>query len=206
MASTRNKKWSVIFAGALLVLSLIVVIALLPGRDICSDDIRGFEREASSSLEAIRTKLESIKASARVQEIYNVPQLKDLNAANFAALRACDSQCKLLSQCLRFVYFRPPSEACPTEYNDYKATTKSASEILGKLQQVETQTNQVAAKVEDLSRIERSVAELEKTSSSTGGRLAILQAEARRAKVEISQDLMGVSDGLNELSAPQRGN
>src|SRR4051794_17114530 len=94
-----NQKLLAVIVSVVLIAVVVVLVALLPSKDICSDDVRGYEDSASSSLDAARQDLSKIKASVTVEESRKVPvQLDGLSATNFAALKACDTQCKLLRQ------------------------------------------------------------------------------------------------------------
>jgi hypothetical protein len=201
-----NKTLLAAVAGAILVVVIIVLVVLLPQKDICSDDVRGYEHTASSSLDATRENLSKIKASIAVEERHKVPtQLDKLTATNFAALKACDTQCKLLGQCLRFVFIKAPSQACPMEYKDYKARTDSALLLLGELQRIEMAAKQATQKAETLSQTKEDAKELERTSGSTGGRVAVLQARAQQLEQDVLQDLSVIGQQMNLLIPQQIG-
>jgi hypothetical protein len=200
-----NNKLVRVVAGAVIIAIILIVVALLPSNDICSDDVRGYEREASSSLNVVRKNFNAIEAIAGVEEIYKVEQLDRLNPASFAALRACDVQCKLLRQCLRFVFLNPPSQACPSEYGDYKEATKSALSLLEELHRLQLATEQAAQKAEQLGRVRKDVEEVEKFSGSTGGRLAVLRAQARQLESDLSQALSDIDQQMGSLISRKSG-
>jgi len=195
-----NKNLLIIAGASLLVATVAVLLIVLPSRDICSDDVRGYERTASSSLEAAREDFSKIRGSVSAEERQKVPvQLDGLSATNFAALKACDTQCKLLDRCLRFVLMKPPSEACPTEYADYKSRTESALKFLDDLKKVEMGAKQAVQKAGALDQARQDVAKLENSPSSTGGRLAVLKARVDQIQQDLSQDLAGLNRQIDSI-------
>jgi len=192
-------------AAAVLTLVIVVLIILSPSKDICSDEVRGYDDTANSSLDVARQNLSKIKATVSTELSVKVPvQLDGLNATNFAALKACDTQCKLLGQCLRFVFFKPPSEACPNEYKDYKERTDAALGLLSKLQGVAAASKQAAQKSEEVGRRRKDAAELENSSGSTGGRVDQLNDEIRQMQSDLSRDLSAVDQRINEVLRDQQ--
>ncbi len=176
---------------------------LLPSNDICSDDIRGYEKDASSSLDLVRKSLSAVNAKAGSKEIYKAPKLDGLNPANFAVLRACDAQCKILRQCLRFVFWKPPSQACPVEYEDYKKTARSAADVLAKINELRVEATRAEQKADEVGHARKDVEELEKSSGSTGGRIAVLRARLLQLESELTQNVQGINQGLTTLASPQ---
>lgn len=207
-----NKKMLAVMASAVLLVVIVVLVALIPSKDICSDDVRGYESTASSSLDATRENLSRIKASIAVEEGRKVPvQLDGLSATHFAALKACDTQCKLLGRCLRFVFMRPPSQACPVEYADYKTRTEAALKLLEGLNRIEVTSKEAAQKAEALGRSRQDVEEfgIDKSgidkSGSTGGREAVLKARVQQLKKDLSQDLSFINEQIDGLLQNQTG-
>ena len=186
-----NKKVVRVIASAIVTLAVVFVVLLNLPDDICSDDVRGYERDASSVLSIVRKTFNSIKAVMRVQERLRVPQLDGLTALTLTALRGIDTQCKLLRQCARFVYFDPPSEACPTEYTDYQEARDSTLALLKEIEGVQHAAQSAAREAKQLDRARQDVKSLEDTSSSTGGRLAIFESE-------------GCKPGKKPLERPRR--
>lgn len=160
----------VIFVGA--------AYFLISKDDICTDKIRGFEQSASSAVEGARQSFSKISATVKSEEIYKTAQIfENLTPADFSVLRACDIQCALLTRCLKFVFFSPPSEACPREYEDFQAQSKAASELLAKLEQTRSAASQLAKEADQIDSLRSGIAEIEKSSGSTGGRVAVLKNE-----------------------------
>jgi hypothetical protein len=190
-----------LIASAVLIAIIVALVTFFPSKDICSDDVRGYENLASSSLNATRENLSKIKGSLTVEERQKVPtQLDGLTATNFQTLKACDTQCKLLGQCLRFVFMTPPSQACPTEYADYKLRVDSAMKFLDALHQVEMRSGQATQNADALKRRRQDIEDLEQNSSgATGGRLAVLQAQARQLESNVSQQLSDMDHKITEL-------
>ena len=191
-----NKK--VVKVGGGIVIIVVILLVLLNGHDdTCSDDVRGYDRDVSSTISTLREAFNSIKVRLRVQERLNVPPLDGLTARTHTALRGIDTQCKLLRQCLRFVYFSPPSEACPTEYTDYRETRDTALTLLKKIERIQPAAQSAVQKAVRLHGARKDVESLEDTSSSTGGRLAVLQARARQLEGSLSQSLEAISSQID---------
>ena len=192
-----KKKTVRIIAGAIVLLAVFSLLLLNQPDDTCSDDVRGYERDFSSTISALRATFNSIEASMHGQDHLKVPQLAGLNALTLTALRGIDTQCKLLRQCVRFVYFNPPSEACPTEYTDYRETRNSALALLKEIQGIQPAVRSAAQEAEQLHGARQDVESLENTSGSTGGRLAILKARVGQLEGNLSQALAGISDQID---------
>jgi hypothetical protein len=180
--------------AAALAAIIAVLLIVMPRADICSDDVRGYERSASSSLNVSRDNLSKIEASLKGDSSVKVPtQLDGLSAMNFAAIKACDTQCKLLAQCLRFVFLKSPAQACPVEYQDYKTRAEVALTVLSGLSKIEEESKKSAQKAKALDEKRRDVADLEKTSGSTGGRLAVLKSELAQLQDTLAKDAAGLT-------------
>lgn len=191
---------SLIIGIILLTAFASAVVFMLPQNSICTDEIRGFEQRASSSIEATRKAFDQVKADASTSNEYSVPQLEGLNAANLSALKACDTHCKLLSQCLRFVYFEPPSEACPNEYSDYKEAVASATDLFYKLEQLKTSAINASKAAAQLAIIKRDIKELEFTSGSTGGRIVVLQTRAEQSDRALQEFVHRANFEFNDIN------
>ena len=196
-----KKKAIRIIAGAIVVLAIVFVVLINPPDDTCSDDVRGYERNVSSAISILRETFNSIKARVHVQDHLKVSQLDELNAVTFTALRGIDTQCKLLRQCLRFVYFSPPSEACPTEYTDYRETRDSALVLLTEIEGIQLATQSAAHKAAQLDGARQDAESLEKTSGSTGGRLAVLQARVRQLEGNLLSALAVISSQIDGVTS-----
>ena len=199
-----KKKAVGVIASAIVALAAVFVVLLNQPDDTCSDDVRGYERDISSAISILGEAFNSIKARVQVQEHQKVPQLDGLTALTLAALRGIDTQCKLLRQCVRFIYFSPPSEACPTEYADYRETRDSALALLTQIEGIQPAAQDAAQEAKQLDGARQDVESHENTSSSTGGRLAILQARVRQLEHNLSQALAAISsqiDGVISNSA-----
>lgn len=144
--------------------------------------------------------MSGIKGSLTVEQRQKVPtQLDGLNATNFSALKACDTQCKLLERCLRFVFISSPSDACPTEYRDYQERIDSVLTLLAELQQIEASSKEALQRAEILAQSRRDVEELEKSSGSTGGRVAVLRAKTQQLEQNLSQNLSSIDAKVKDL-------
>lgn len=196
------KKWLPLLIGAGLV--VVLLIWFFPSKDICSDEVRGYETAAKASLDAARESLISLKASLGNEESQKVPsQIDGLTATNFAALKACDTQCKILGRCLRFVYLKSPSDACPTEYKDYKARVNSALELLAGLQRLDTVAKKAAPKAQALKKARQEVKELERSSGSVGSRLEILKERAQQLEADLDPDLLAIQSESKAILGEQ---
>ena len=157
-----NKKQIGISMGTLLLLGLTITVIMLLHNDICSDDIRGYEKTASSSVNAIGKKFRAITETKISLE---TPPLEGLNVGNFSILKAADTSCKLLNQCLRFVLFTPPSQACPNEYSDYKKSVESAQNLFGQLTRLESHAEQAFQNANRLAYVRKNIEILSKSNA-----------------------------------------
>lgn len=192
-----KKKASGVIASAVVLLAVVLVLLLIRPDDTCSDDVRGYERDFSSAAIALLKSLKSITAHVDVSDHLRVPQLVDLSSLSFAALRGIDTQCKLLRQCVQFVYFRPPSEACPTEYTDYQETRDSALATLTEIEGIRLKAQSGAQKAEQLDDARQALENQERTSGSTGGRRAVLQTRVTTLESNISETLAAISSQID---------
>ena len=171
--------------GALALILIVLALAFGSRKDICADTVRGYKEKVGSSVSVIRSGFDSLKGSLGTDSSYEVPELSNLDVGSYQALQRCDTSCRVLSQCLRFVFFSAPSVACPEEYKDLKETQANAEIVLGRLAGVAKQVDEVKAQVPEVQRARSEVAELEKSPGATGSRLAI----ARAKQSEVDQDL-----------------
>lgn len=191
-------KKAALLIGALAALLVLLFIAL-PNKDICADTIRGYKEKANASVEIIRSGYRSLKGALGTESVVEVPQIEKLDALNFSVLRACDTHCRLLTHCLRFVLFKPPSEACPQEYRDLQDTQLRAEGVLQRLAMVGAQMKEAQAQVPAVQKARSDVQELEKAGGATGARLALAQAKQRQLDTEFSASLHQISTQLAEL-------
>ncbi|MBY5515643.1 hypothetical protein [Rhizobium leguminosarum] len=151
------------------VVLLLVVLGLgyllLPSDDICADKVRGFAKSAASSVEGTREALSKISATLKTDQAYRAEQsFANLKPADFAVLRACDTQCALLTRCLRFVIFSSPSQACPREYEDFQKKGDAAAKVLAELEQTRTNAAKLVPESEKVRQLKTGIAELEQSS------------------------------------------
>ena len=120
----------VLSLGVLSVLALLLYI-VLPKRDICADTIRGYKESANASFGAIRSGFDSLKGALGRESTFEVPQIEKLDALKLSVLQACDVQCRLLSECLRFMFLLHPRHvlgntvACRTPKSELKACSSA---------------------------------------------------------------------------------
>lgn len=185
--------------GVLAVLGALWVV--LPRNDLCADTIRGFKERASAAVDIIRTGYDSLKGALGTESVLEVPQIENLNALNFSVLRACDTHCQLLMRCLRFVFLKPPSEACPREYDDLLKTQRRAEGVLERLAMIERQTKDAQAQVPAIKEARTNVEELQRAGGATGSQLALAEAKQRQLEDALSGRLRSISSQLSELDA-----
>jgi hypothetical protein len=189
---------------AALVIGVVVGVALLlwaamPRKDFCADSIRGFKARANASFGVIRTGYESLKGALGTESSMAVPQLENLDALDFTALRACEVNCGILSSCLRFVFFRPPSQACPREYDELLQAQRRAEALLERLAVMERQTKAAGADISKLEEARAEVDQLEKAGAATGTRLARAEERQHQVEADIAARLLRVSSDLADL-------
>jgi hypothetical protein len=183
----------------------LTVVFMRPSPTICEDDVRGYETTANSSLEVARNALSKINSSASTTIGTKVAaQLAGLNASNFASLKACDTQCKLLDRCLRFVFFKAPSDACPTEYKDYKQRVDAASGLLKQVEGVAASAQDAQKKADEIDRNQKAVNELANSSGATGGRVDQLKEQIGKLTDDLSAELSSIDGKLDEIAKDQR--
>ena len=198
-----NKKVAGVIAGAVVTLAVVFVLVLNLPDDICSDDVRGYKRDTSTVLSIVSKTMNSIKAHLTVRDNREVPQLQELNGVTLAALKGIDTQCKLLRQCLRFAYFNPPSEACPTEYSDYQTARDSALVLLNEIEGVQHAAESAAQKAQQLRRTREDVKRLERTPGLrlplrlTDSRVARLKARVADMERSLSKSLAAISSQID---------
>jgi hypothetical protein len=196
----NNKIRTTLVIGVLAGVGLLL-LAALPKKDFCTDSIRGYAERASASFGVIRTGYESLKGALGTDSSFEVPQIQDLNALNYTALRACEMSCGILSSCLRFVFFSPPSEACPREYNELLKAQRRAEDLLERLVLIEKQTKEAEAEVPELEKARADVEQLEKAGAATGTRLARAEERQRQVEAEIANQLLRISSDLSNLQS-----
>ncbi|MBY5649557.1 hypothetical protein HFO45_14950 [Rhizobium leguminosarum] len=184
--------------AVLLVIVLAIAYLSISKNDICTDKIRGFKESASSSVEGIREALSKVSATLKIDKAYQAAQsFEKLNPADFVVLRACDTQCALLTQCLRFVIFSSPSQACPREYDDLQKQTQAAAILLGELEQMRSKASSLIPVSDKVAELQLGIEELEKSSGSTGGQLAVLKSQLA---AEEQSAISGIDDVTTSLA------
>lgn len=190
------------FGVVLLLVVLGLGYILLPSDDICADKVRGFAQSAASSVEGTREALSKISATLQTDQAYRVEQsFANLKPADFAVLRACDTQCALLTRCLRFVVFSSPSEACPREYEDFQKKGEAAAKVLAELEQTRTNASKLVPESEKVKQLKTGIAELEQSSGSTGGQVALLKSELAALDQSVTSGINEVANSLATISS-----
>ena len=184
--------------GGLLVLA-VLTLAIARPLSLCSDDVRGYEREIGANLDIARSDMSDIRVG--IEEVNRIQTaLQGLTPGTFAALRALDSQCRLLSRCA-FLSFQPSAaRACPVEYEDYHASVR---EVLLVLLRTESLTQAVASartNANELLEARDNLAALEGSAGATGGRRTILLQRAQLAENDLSDSLGDILVLIEELS------
>lgn len=194
------KNW--IGAGILLLLVFVgIAYWVIPKEDICADKVRGFEQNASSAVEGARQSFEKISATVKSEQIYKTAQIFDkLSPADFSVLKACDTQCALLTRCLRFVFFTPPSQACPREYEDFQTQSKAASELLAKLEETRSAAGRLVQDASQIESLRKGIAEVEKSSGSTGGQVALLKGQLADKEKQVIASAADIAGTLAAIS------
>lgn len=189
-----------------LVVTVVVLTTMLPRKDICSDAIRGYKDRAAATVDVIRSGYASIRGELGTESILEVPQIANLTALDFSVLRACDTHCRLLSECmrLRVLLFKPPSESCPQEYHDLKETQRRTEDVLERLAKISKQIEDAQAQTPAVKSAHDDVKELEKTGGATGSRLAQAEARQRALDEKLNASLRLASTELSSLLDQQR--
>jgi len=173
------------FLGAAILIVAVLAGVLLwlhnrtaPQSSICADEVRGYQESVESSLGASTKGLSQIEVGLKgsTSKTY-VDQLAQIKASDLLALKACDTQCKLLERCLSINPKASVEQACPTEYKDYKARVDAASLIMSKIQEYEHLTNKTAEQADTLSKTKKQLDEAQKGVGSSGGREEVLKRQ-----------------------------
>lgn len=189
----------------LLVLVLGIAYLLLPKDDICTDKVRGFKESASSSVEGTREALSKISATLKTDRAHEVMQsFENLQPADFAVLKACDTQCALLTRCLRFAIFSSPSQACPREYDDFQNQSQAAAELLVALEQMRSKAANLVSASDKVAELQSGIAELEKSSGSTGGQVAMLKSQLAVQEQSVTLEIDEIARSLATISSPTK--
>ena len=61
-----------------------VLVLVIPSKDICTDTVRGFKEQASSSVAVIRSGYDSLKGTLGTGSSYQVREIENLDALNFS--------------------------------------------------------------------------------------------------------------------------
>ena len=146
---------------------------------ICSDEVRGYQDTVQSSLSASEKDLEQVEVSLKgVTSKTYVDQLSRITPTDLLALKACDTQCKLLERCLSQNSGVSVDRGCTTEYKDYKARVDAALGVVLKVQEYEGVAKQAAEKADALSKAQKQLEYAQKGVGASGGREAV-QAKRR---------------------------
>ena len=186
-----------IITGAIVVLAVVFVVLLNRFNDICSDAVRGYERDVSTAISIFREAFSLVKADVRARDSYQVPPIDGLTPQAYKDLRGFDAQCKLLERCM-CLRFGPPSEICQKEYADFQKKQELASALVEEVQRTK---RSVAQQAQELVDARQKVKSFENTSSSTGGRLPILQATVRQLEGDLLQTLAAISSQIDGVTS-----
>lgn len=189
--------------GAILLVVVLGIAYLTISRDdICTDKVRGFKQSASSSVEGTREALSKVSAALKTDQAYQVEQsFENLKPADFAVLRACDTQCALLTRCLRFVIFSSPSQACPREYDDFQKQSQAAAGLLVELEQMRSKAANLIPASDKVAELQSGIAELEKSSGSTGGQIAVLKSQLAAQEQSVTSAIEEITKSLATISS-----
>lgn len=189
----------VVFAvlASLLVLAVLVP-ALARPLSLCSDDVRGYEREIGANLDVAGSDMSDIQVG--IDEVNRIQTaLQDLTPGTYAALRALDSQCRLLSRCA-FLSFQPSAaRACPVEYGDYHASARKLLLVLLHTESLAQAGSNARANADELLDARSDLVALEGSAGATGGRRTILLQRAQLAETEFLDSLRDMLVLIEEL-------
>ena len=167
---------------------------------ICADDVRGYEETVGSSLAAAAKNLQEIgvKFNGTTSKTY-IERLSQLRPTDLLALKACDTQCKLLERCLNQNPKATVSQACPTEYSDYKARVDAALKAQTKLKEYEDATKQAADHADALSTAQKQLAEVQSGVGASGGREEVLKQHVAAEQAAVEAQILAADSLAKEL-------
>jgi hypothetical protein len=101
-----------------------------PQVSICSDEVRGYQDTVQSSLSGSEKDLKQVEVSLKgVTSRTYVDHLSRITSTDLLALKACDTQCKLLERCLSQNSGVSVDRGCASEYKDYKTRVDAALSV-----------------------------------------------------------------------------
>ena len=185
--------------ASLLVLAVLTLAVTRP-LSLCSDDVQGYEREIGANLDIAKSDMRDIRVG--IDDVIRVQtSLQNLTPGNFAALRALNSQCRLLSRCAFLSFQRSAASACPVEYGDYQASVRQVLLILLRTESLTQAASEARANADELLDARKNVAALASSAGATGGRRTILLQREQLAETEFSDSLGDIQALIEELSA-----
>jgi hypothetical protein len=158
-----------------------------PAPAICSDDVRGYEEAVQSSLTASGKNLQevAVKFGGSASKTY-IDKLSELHPTDLLALKACDTQCKLLERCLNQNPKAAVAQACPKEYADYKSRVDAAIQLEQKIKEYEGATQTAVDKADTLSKAKQQLAEVQSGNGASGGREEVLKQHVAAAQEDLA--------------------
>lgn len=184
------------------VLIVVVVLLLMVQRlfSPCYDDTLGYERKIKANLDIARSNMRAINVG--IGDVNSIQtELQHLAPGDFAALRALNSQCRLLSRCVFLSFQRSAAEACPVEYEDYMASVREVLPVLSGTKSLAQATSEARANADGFSEANDDLDDLQGSAGATGGRRAVLLQRVQRAETAFLDSLEDVQVRIEELSA-----
>lgn len=196
--TSRNLPWV-----ALLIVVAIAAFLLFKhssGPQLCADDVRGYRESVESSLLASAKDLKSVEASLKgtTSQEY-IEKLSQLQPADLLALKACDTQCKLLQRCLSLHPLASVQTACPSEYKDYNSRVEATLKLIAKIQDYEKATKDAAQKANALSTSQKELDDAKNGVGASGGRERVLEQRVEYEQRELKSKITDIDAVAKEI-------
>jgi hypothetical protein len=145
---------------------------------ICADEVRGFQDAVGASIAATTQDLQEVRVALDGSSGREyTDDLEQLSAAEFLAVKACDTQCKLLERCLSESSGGSVASLCPQEYADYRKRVEDSLKLMQDLQEVASATKSAAVQAKSVVETKQLLLEAQNGAGASGGREAVLRQQ-----------------------------
>lgn len=175
--------------GAVSLAAAVLIFAWLMRSSPCDDDLRGYEDSLSADLSYIKQTASDISSRAKLSKSRKLQQIIDFEPSDYAALRLCISECRLLEACMRFRPWSGPATGCPEEYKNFRSRVDDVLALLGNMKEARAS---IAAQVKLTNRVEELESQLEEakaSSGATGNQATIIRGQLNEERRNLANNL-----------------
>lgn len=188
MPIRRHRMLKLILLGGLSLAAFFMAIAVTDPSP-CDDQVRGFEQTAQASLSYVREELTKIDGSLTAAKTKRYLQTFEFSAAEYAAIQFCLVDCRFLSACARWKFWMAPSEACPTEYQNYQRRATEANQRLERLADAGQQVRKVVVAAAEQEDAKEKLDSVSKGYRSNDNAVKSAKAELKRTEEAFDAEL-----------------